>query len=145
MTLAPAAALMVRHDKLAAREIAIEHGALTRQLASLQRRVGEQLRAHVLQVALLEEEVLFLRAQLVLARTCMLWGLGAAASVLPVPRRARKAVTAPVDTMAEASSVICQTGCVGHAHPWLQVGGQCRRTGQACGLYADSEGSRNPD
>jgi hypothetical protein len=137
--------LMARHDSMAAREIAIEHGVLTRQMAGLQRRVGEQMRAHVQQVAALEEEVLRLRVQLVIARTCLLWGLGAAGVIRPVPRRARTAVAGAVEAMAEASSVICQTGCVGHAHPWLEADGQCRRTGQACELYAGSASSDGAD
>lgn len=131
---------MARHDSSpAAREIALEHGVLTRQMASLQRRVGEQMRAYALQVAALEGEVLHLRAQLVLARTATLWGLGLAGSVRPAARRARATpVPAEAQAMAEASSVICQTGCVGHAHAWLEADGQCRRTGQACELYVGS-------
>lgn len=132
MTPTSPAILMARHDRMAAREIAIEHGVLTRQMAGLQRRVGEQMRAHAQQVMALEEEVLQLRVQLVIARTCLLWGLGVAGVVRPVPRRARTAVAGAVEAMAEASSVICQTGCVGHAHPWLEADGQCRRTGTAC-------------
>jgi hypothetical protein len=132
MTPTSPAILMARHDRLAAREIAIEHGVLTRQMAGLQRRVGEQMRAHAQQISALEEEVLHLRVQLVIARTCLLWGLGAAGVVRPVPRRARTTVADAVETMTEASSVICQTGCVGHAHPWLEADGQCRRTGMAC-------------
>lgn len=138
MTPTTPALLLVRHDNAAAREIAIEHGVLTRQMAGLQRRVGEQMRAHAQQVVALEEEVLHLRVQLVMARTCLLWGLGVAGVVRPMPRRARTAVADAVEAMAEASSVICQTGCVGHAHPWLEADGQCRRTGQACELYAGS-------
>lgn len=128
--------LAARHDSAAAREIAIEHGALTRQLAGLQRRVGEQLRACAQQVSALEEEVLHLRVQLIVARTCMLWGLSVAGVMKPLARRAR--TVAPLaETMAEASSVICQTGCVGHAHPWLEADGQCRRTGTACTHLVD--------
>ncbi|MEZ5702753.1 MAG: hypothetical protein R3E42_13695 [Burkholderiaceae bacterium] len=42
----------------------------------------------------------------------------------------------------EAQAVICQTGCVGHAHPWLAPDGQCRRSGDACERIgiADSKG-----
>lgn len=145
MTPTTSARRMVRLDSAAAREIAIEHGVLTRQLAGLQRRVGEQVRAHARQVAALEDEVLRLRVQLVVARTCLLWGLGVAGVTRPVPRRARTPVAGAVETMAEASSVICQTGCVGHAHPWLEADGQCRRTGQACELYAGSASSENVD
>ncbi|MCW5668938.1 MAG: hypothetical protein KIT86_04705 [Hydrogenophaga sp.] len=137
MTQNPPSPLPARHDSLAAREIAIEHGALTRQVAGLQRRVGEQLRAWALQVSALEDEVLYLRAQLMVSRTCQLWGLGVAGVMKPLARRVPPpAGQAGARAMAEASSVICQTGCVGHAHPWLEGDGQCRRTGQTCDLYA---------
>jgi hypothetical protein len=132
MTQTPPSILLTRHDSAAAREIAIEHGVLTRQVAGLQRRVGEQLRAHAMQVSALEDEVLHLRAQLIVSRTSLLWGLGVAGVMKPQARRAE------AQAMAEASSVICQTGCVGHAHPWLEADGQCRRTGHACELYAGS-------
>ncbi|MCW5654754.1 hypothetical protein [Hydrogenophaga sp.] len=138
--------LLVRHDGTTAQELAQEHGVLTRQMAGLQRRVGEQMRAQALQVLALQEEVLNLRAQLVVARTCMLWGLGLAGVARPLVRRGRAAVQAQAaQDMAEASAVICQTGCVGHAHPWLEGDGQCRRTGAACaqltaGAEADDAG-----
>jgi hypothetical protein len=130
------------HDGAAAREIALEHGALTRQVAGLQQRVGEQLRARALQVAALEDEVLHLRAQLVVSRTSLLWGLGVAGVTKPPARRARpQAPHAEANAMAEASSVICQTGCTGHAHPWLEADGR-RRTGAACSqLTAGTEGA----
>lgn len=139
MTQNPPTSLLAHHDSAAARELAIEHGALTRQVAGLQRRVGEQLRAYALQVSALEDEVLHLRAQLIVSRTSLLWGLGVAGVMKPLARRARLlAERAEAGAMQEASSVICQTGCVGHAHPWLEADGQCRRTGQACELYAGS-------
>ena len=139
MTQTPPSILLARHDSVAAREIAIEHGVLTRQVAGLQRRVGEQLRAYALQVSALQDEVLHLRAQLIVSRTSLLWGLGVADVMKPLARRARSlAERAEASAMQEANSVICQTGCVGHAHPWLEADGQCRRTGQACELYAGS-------
>ena len=130
--------VVVHPDSMAAREIAIEHGVLTRQMAALQRRLSDQMRAGALQVLALEEEVLRLRAQLIVTRTCMLWGLGVAGVMKPMPRARAVAARARTVDMAEASSVICQTGCVGHAHPWLEADGQCRRTGQVCELYAGS-------
>ncbi len=125
------------HEIAAAHEIAAEHGALTRQVAGLQRHLGEQLQAQARRMAALEDEVLRLRAQLVVARTCMLWGLGAAgvarrASRAAPPPRPRTPQAAEARAMAEADRVICQTGCVGHAHPWLDADGVCRRTGAAC-------------
>lgn len=143
MTQNPPLTVLARHDSAAARELAIEHGALTRQVAGLQRRVGEQLRAHAQQVAALEGEVLHLRAQLIVSRTSLLWGLGVAGVMKPLARRARPlAERAEAGAMREASSVICQTGCVGHAHPWLEADGQCRRTGAACTqLTGQTEGA----
>lgn len=124
---------MTRHDSIAAREIAIEHGVLTRRMAGLQRRVGEQLHAYAQQVSALQDEVVHLRAQLIVSRTCMLWGVGVAGVVRPLARRPRAgAPRVEAQAMAEASNVICQTGCVGHAHPWLEADGHCRRTGSAC-------------
>ena len=122
---------ITRHDSVATREIAIEHGVLTRQMAGLQRRVGEQMRACAQQVSVLQDEVVHLRGQLIVSRTCMLWDPGRAGVMKPVVRRARE-VAPQVESMPEASSVICQTGCVGHAHPWLEADGQCSRTGTAC-------------
>ena len=114
-----------------ANEVDAEHGVLVRHLAGLQGRVDAQMRASAQQVQVLEGEVLRLRTQLVLARTCVLWGLNAMALTRPLPQR-RTSPDALRASMAEASGVICQTGCVGHAHPWLEPDGQCRRTGVAC-------------
>ena len=113
-----------------AHELVLEHGVLMRQIGGLQRRSSEQLRAAAAREAALQAENLRLRAELVLLRTSVFWGLGAA-TVLRRPA----APSAPrgYDTQArEAQAVICQTGCVGHAHPWLDADGQCRRSGQAC-------------
>ena len=112
-------------------EVSTEHGALTRRLAGLQSRVDAQLRASNEKVLALEGEVLRLRTQLVLARTCVLWGLNAMVLTRPLQQRRTKP-EGTLPSLAEASGVICQTGCVGHAHPWLDADGQCRRTGVAC-------------
>jgi hypothetical protein len=112
-------------------EVDTEHGVLARRLAGLQHRVDAQMQASAEQVRVLEGEVLRLRMQLVLARTCMLWGLNAMALTRPLLQRRTKPEGA-LAALAEASGVICQTGCVGHAHPWLEADGQCRRTGVAC-------------
>lgn len=122
-------------DAACAHAVANEHGALTRQLAALQRRVSEQLADHARRVQGLEAEVMRLRARLVQARTALLWGLGHVA--LPAQSRATRPSapttrTTRTSTMPQASAVICQTGCTGHAHPWLEADGQCRRTGGAC-------------
>ncbi len=115
-----------------------EHGVLLRQLAGLQRRVSEQLMA-------LDEEVLHLRAQLMVARTGVLWGLGGESLVwTAVPRARAPHRPAPLlAPMKEAAAVICQTGCVGHAHPWLEADGQCRRSGQVCARLGEGEREGN--
>ncbi len=125
----------------AEQEISLEHGALLRQLGSVQQRVGAQLRSGALYQSQLESENLRLRAELVTLRTALFWGLGHAALSRPAhPRRsASKAVTDPA--LGDAHRVICQTGCVGHAHHWLGAAGQCLRSGQPCDqLVSDSEG-----
>ncbi len=150
----PVALHPARFDSATARELVSEHGALTRLLAGLQHRMGELLRTHALQVQALESEILRLRGQLVVARTGLLWGLprgrrlAGTLALRPAPTArpsAAAAAPAPVSDPAlhEANAVICQTGCVGHAHPWLEVDGQCRRTGQACELR--SEPSASPE
>ena len=119
-----------------ARELAQEHGVLMRQIGGLQSRCTELLRSSSSRVAALEGDNLRLRAELVLLRTSVFWGLGAAT----VLRRRSPAVRSrpPVEAGArEAQAVICQTGCVGHAHPWLDAEGQCRRSGQACDRVGD--------
>lgn len=146
----PVALHPTRFDSATARELVSEHGALTRLLAGLQHRMGELLRAHAVQVQALEGEILRLRGQLVVARTGLLWGLprgrrlAGTLALRPAPAtRPSAAAAAPAEALREANAVICQTGCVGHAHPWLEVDGQCRRTGQACELR--SEPSASPE
>jgi hypothetical protein len=116
----------------AADGLAAEHGALLRQIGALQRRCSEQWRAAAAAQATLEGANLRLRAELMLLRTGMYWGLGAA-TVLRRPAHPRQPAPAHYAAEApEAQAVICQTGCVGHAHPWLAADGQCQRSGQPC-------------
>ena len=131
--------------------LAQEHGALLRQMATLQARVSGQLQAHAQQVVALEGEVVRLRGPLVVVRSCLLWGLPH--ERLARVRRVRDQLplapslpTVPFGAdLAQASEVICQTGCVGQAHPWLENGGQCRRTGLVCGpLAAAKSGGAGP-
>jgi hypothetical protein len=110
----------------------MEHGVLMRQIGGLQRRSSELLQAAAQREAALLAENLRLRAELVLLRTSVFWGLGAATVTRPP---AAERVITPSDYAhgaPEAQTVICQTGCVGHAHPWLADDGQCRRSGQVC-------------
>lgn len=108
-----------------------EHQVLSRHWAKVQQRVTGVLQLHVLEIQQLQGEVQRLRGQLLVARTAMLWGLSSqsVAGRRSVPR---KMPVAQVPAWREAKQVICQTGCVGHAHPWLSEDGQCLRTLQPC-------------
>lgn len=128
--------LVARHDSTAVGELLREHGALLRQLGGLQRRMSEVQRAERARNKELEAQNLRLRAELVVLRTGVLWGLGAGTVV----RRARPPARdnhAFDPALRAAQAVICQTGCVGHAHAWLEADGQCRRSGQACERSVD--------
>lgn len=128
---------------LAAQDLALEHVALVGRLGRLQQRVTEQLQAGASRQAALEAENLRLRCELVRMRTAVAWDLRPAAlQSPPVPGPGANAPRVEAE-MREAQAVICQTGCVGHAHPWLEPDGQCRRTGQACDRLED-EGSARP-
>lgn len=112
-----------------------EHGVLVRHLGALQHRVGAQMREREDRMRRLEAENLRLRAELMVLRTIACWGLGAGAVVrhtAPARHRVAGQPAGVPPSLREAEAVICQTGCVGHAHPWRDADGQCRRTGQAC-------------
>ena len=120
-----------------------EHLCLQRHLAVLQARVSEQMatlaeaqalaearaataecRCHALERALIRE-----RARAVLACTRWSWGLGGPPPHdLPAPR----GTSADQTPLVSATEVLCQTGCQGHAHPWLDADGACRLTGGEC-------------
>lgn len=123
-------------------ELAVEHGVLMRQLGGLQRRTSELLDASTQRVAALERENLRLRAELILMRTALCWGLGAG-TLLRRPSVPRSGGRSPprgamVAEAPEAQTVICRTGCAGHAHPWLEPDGQCRRLGTLCEAMGES-------
>ena len=127
-------------------ELSAEHGVLVRRLAQLQQRVGEQLQASARHASRLEAENLRLRAALIRMKTSVAWNLRGAAMQSPPPpkRRAVDPVAAP--GLEAAHAVICQTGCAGHAHPWLEADGQCRRTGRSCELSGGVEAAADtPD
>ncbi|HEX5738908.1 MAG TPA: hypothetical protein VFY22_10380 [Hydrogenophaga sp.] len=116
-------------------ELTGEHGALARQLASLQDRVSRQIADYGDQVRVLQAEVVRLRGRLLQARTALLWGLARGdlrQGALSVPRRVHRRLSLVSEAMPDAHTVICQTACAGHAHPWLEADGVCRRTGSAC-------------
>jgi hypothetical protein len=130
-------ALRTQHD---------EHGALMRKVAALQRRMDEQVVDQAQRLFALEADNLRLRAELVRSRTAVLWGLQSAAVTTP-SRRPTPRVSAPVQSQWRAAqAVICQTGCAGHAYPWLDDQGQCRRTGELCQPQGNAVvGSENDD
>ena len=110
-----------------------EHQLLIRRVAALQSRVTDLLRVHQAAQRALEAEIVRMRAQAVVNRTQRLWGLP------EQPRQRREPSGTAVGTHAPgvraeqaADSVLCQTGCVGHAHAWLQADGGCSRTSRAC-------------
>lgn len=113
-------------------DLLTEHTALVRWLGQLQRRIGTLQQEHQQQVDKLQAELMRLRGQAMVLRTATLWGLGGAV-LAPTGSAARAPVLRTVQPVwREASEVICQTGCVGHAHPWRDDQGLCRRTGEVC-------------
>lgn len=128
-------------------DLVAEHAALARWLGQLQRRMGALQHDHQQQVAKLQADLIRLRGQTLVLRTATLWGLDGlllapAGSAARAPDTVRRAVHL---VWREASEVICQTGCAGHAHPWRDDQGLCRRTGEACqqgaGVQAAADGT----
>jgi len=93
-----------------------EHAVLCRHLGGVQDRVSTLMREKDMALNALASEVVRLRGQLVVTHTLRLWGLQ----------------TQPTEDLEAARKVICQTGCAGHAHPWLSEDGQCRWSGRVC-------------
>lgn len=115
-----------------------EHSILLRRLARLQD-LGDRLAQCERRVRQLESENLLLRGHQLVVRTALLWGLRYDVRLWPSRVGARPA-TPPQPASREAHSVICQTGCVGHAHPWLDGDGHCKRSGRACERLASDAG-----
>lgn len=113
-----------------------EYAALVRQLARLQVRISDLVLTHRNERNRLEAQVMRLRARLIVGQTERFWRVGAGRSTVDrteVPAGLvpdQEPLAAPED-LWQAREVICETGCQGHAHPWLQDG-QCRLSGQAC-------------
>ena len=120
-----------------------EHLCLQRHLAALQERVSHQIAALVeaeaqacaradaaeRQCRAMERALINERTRAVLACTRWSWGLGG-----PPPQ-------APTT----AAEVLCQTGCQGHAHPWLDADGSCRLTGGDCTRVRDAVPAGAPE
>lgn len=112
-----------------------EHAVLCRQLGGVQDRVTRLLQEKEIALNALGSEVVRLRGQLMVARTSLLWGMTAPVAGLPLQARASseaRAQIGPAQDLEAARKVVCQTGCAGHAHPWLTDGGQCSWRGREC-------------
>jgi hypothetical protein len=112
-----------------------EHAVLCRHLGGVQDRVSRLMQEKERALNALSSEVVRLRGQLVVARTSLLWGMNL--PVVSAPQRARASTppqerTSPAQDLEAARKTICQTGCVGHAHPWLTSEGQCSWRGSVC-------------
>ncbi len=130
---APESPLLAGGRGVSGRWLEAEHVVLVRRMARLQCLFDELLSDHDRKVSELEAEIVRLRGRLVAARTQTLWGLGAMAA-LPerVPLLTRAPLPLPWSSMPHAAQVLCQVACVGHAHYWLQEGGDCARSGERC-------------
>lgn len=95
-----------------------EHLVLIRLVGRLQERMSVFVTAAATSLRLQEAEIVRLRGELLVARTAALWGLAWG--------------EAQAQRLDLAHQVICQTGCVGHAHYWLGDDGNCQRTGDPC-------------
>lgn len=114
--------------------ISAEYHVLLRMWGRLQNDVSSQHQAHAKALRALESEVLRLRADLLITRTALCWGMGAGG--LTVAKRPLRRVNSAPATQSPAPSaadeVLCRTACEGHAHHWLDEDQACARTGQAC-------------
>lgn len=111
-----------------------EHGVLLRQWAGAQQRMSDMAAAHACRCAALEAELLRQRARWIIATTRLLWGLGWPGLPHAYRDRQARASAHAEGAITSARDVLCQTGCVGHAHPWLdESSGDCRLDGQPCG------------
>lgn len=113
-----------------------EHAVLCRHLGGVQDRVSRLMQEKEMTLNALTREVVQLRGQLVVARTSLLWGM-TTMPLVSAPHRARASSAVhtqagPAEDLEAARKAICQTGCSGHAHPWLANDGQCRWSGRVC-------------
>lgn len=121
-------------------DVAHEHAVLSRHLGNVQNRISNLITEKDLALEALICEIVQLRAQLVIARTFVLWGMDM--QLMCMNRKVLSStqmqplIDGPLNLEA-ARKAICQTGCTGHAHHWLSEDGQCRRNGRACDASAD--------
>lgn len=110
-----------------------------RYLGGVQSRCTDLVRQQQHQIDQLQAQLIRLRAQCILERTQNLWGLWSiqtrsGPASLPAAGTVSAKFPPPLKEKAwqTAQKIICQTGCMGHAHAWLKSDGQCARTGQEC-------------
>ena len=123
-----------------------EHLCLQRHLAALQTRISGEIAALVeaeacararadaaeTQCRVMERALITERSRAVLACTRWSWGMGG-----PPPQSALTPAGSPSERVSTAAEVLCQTGCQGHGHPWLEADGACRLTGNDCTRVRD--------
>ncbi len=112
-----------------------EHLALVRLWGQWQQRADKMVESlvqeHRSKVQKLEGQVTRLRAQLMVQRTGLLWGISHGLHAY-TRKRASQTSTATEASSESGNDVLCRTGCMGHAHSWLGPEGQCRLQGKAC-------------
>ncbi len=107
-------------------DITAEHIALLRQWGRLQTQIEALLRTHAHEKAQTSQELVRLRAQLIIRDTLAYWGMN------PLLHKHRVAPARQPDRTKSAQEVICQTGCIAQAHAWLGDEDQCRLLGGNC-------------
>jgi len=130
-------------------ESSLELAIMLRHMGGVQAQVSALVRQQQLQIEQLQTQLMRMRAQRLLDQTQRFWGLddgSRPANSLPLQPMAvsfRKAKPSLTEKAWQAAQkIICQTGCVGHAHHWLQDDGQCARTGQDCDAQTIEETRR---
>jgi len=152
-TVAAGQSLAQSHSQAPAKaQLMQEHLLWLRHCAQAQQRVSASVAQMAAHIEALEAKVLRLRAQAVCSRSAVLWGIGGVRLPDATPPQSAPALrlAAPVAEPAEpvsapvaarrvaavqwplADEVLCQTGCVGHAHHWLEDDGHCQRKGREC-------------
>ncbi len=116
-----------------------------RRLGRVQTRMTQTVQRMVAQIDQQQAEIIRLRAGLIMSRTSTLWGLQGLQHTEPVRLDKRRVgimhgVGEQVPIRSSADRVICQTGCISHAHHWLGEAGQCQRDGEPCGQWAEQGG-----
>ena len=125
-----------------------EHFALCRVYAEAQERCSRHMAVQRAEVGRLQEEVLRLRGQALVLTTALAWERADHAALHPATAQEEvpeplAAALAPSErvpcqrtplesSLAKASLVLCQVGCVSHGAHWRDAHDQCLLTGQTC-------------